>query len=86
MLHSGIPMNQLLNEDKFHLSPKGTSMLAANLKRTLHSSLGIKTPERAPTQCNSVNNSPNRGRGYQKPKKRNWAYYVYGDNNWGRKH
>jgi hypothetical protein len=36
--------NQLLRDDKFHLSPKGTSILATNLKNALHYVLNIKPP------------------------------------------
>lgn len=38
--------NQILKPDRYHLSDQGTSMLAANLKNTLHSSLGIIQPQR----------------------------------------
>lgn len=87
MLHIGIPLNQSLNDDKFHLSPKGTGMDAGNLKRTLHSCLAIKTHKRAPTRVNSFNNSPSHSRGYKNPKGENWdILFVYGDSYWGRKH
>ena len=43
MCHSNIPQNQLLKDDKFHLSDKGISMLAAIMKRMLHSSSAIST-------------------------------------------
>lgn len=61
MCHSNIPQSQLLKEDKFHLSDKGTSMLAANMKRILHSSLGIRgTPQ---SQRNENNGRNQRGTG-----------------------
>ena len=44
MKHGNIPTNQLLRDDKFHLSPKGTSILATNLKNALHYVLNIKPP------------------------------------------
>ena len=44
MKHGNIPTNQLLRDDKFHLSPKGTSIIAANLKNALHYVLNIKPP------------------------------------------
>ena len=42
--------NHILKPDRYHLSDQGTSMLAANLKNKLHSSLGIKLPQRNPTR------------------------------------
>ena len=55
----------VLKPDKYHLSDQGTSMLASNLKNSLHSSLGIKQ-----AHPNSTN-----------PKKQwrgtNQAYYMY---------
>ena len=61
MWHSNIPQNQLLKDDKFHLSDKGTSMLAANMKRMLHSSLGIRGPPQS--QRNEYNGRNQRGTG-----------------------
>jgi len=61
MWHSNISQNQLLKDDKFHLSDKGTSMLAANMKRMLHSSLGIRGPPQS--QRNEYNGRNQRGTG-----------------------
>ena len=44
MMSYGNPINELLNEDKYHLSPKGVSILASNLKRAIHTVLDIPMP------------------------------------------
>ena len=43
MLHDGSPDLNLLNEDGVHLNEKGVSLLASNMKRMIHNSLGIET-------------------------------------------
>ena len=43
MLHDGNPLPDLLTEDGVHLSEKGVSQLAANMKRAIHNTLGIET-------------------------------------------
>ena len=42
--------NHIVKPDRYHLSDKVTSMLAANLNNILHSLLGIKPPQRNPTR------------------------------------
>lgn len=41
MLSEGNAMQSLLAEDKFHLSEKGISVLANNIKRAIHNALNI---------------------------------------------
>jgi len=41
MLFNGNPINDLLSDDKYHLSTKGVSFLASNLKRAIHNALKI---------------------------------------------
>jgi lysophospholipase L1-like esterase len=43
MLHDGNPLRDLLSDDGVHLSEKGVSQLAANMKRAIHNTLGIET-------------------------------------------
>ena len=62
MLSYGNPVDNLLTEDKFHLSERGVSMLASNLKREIHSVLKIPMP--APHRRRSRSRGPKgRGRG-----------------------
>ena len=42
MVHDGSPDLNLLNEDGVHLNEKGVSLLASNMKRIIHNSLGLK--------------------------------------------
>lgn len=42
MWYGNVPSENLLNDVKFHLSPKGTSVLAGNIKHGLHSALRIR--------------------------------------------
>ena len=72
MWHSNIPRNQLLKEDKFHLSVKGTSILAANMKHMLHSSLGIKVQNQPQQQI--INGQDVRRGGYQNYNRRPMNY------------
>jgi hypothetical protein len=51
----------LLKDDKFHFSDKGTSMLAANMKRMLHSSLGIRGPPQSQRNENTSRNQRGTG-------------------------
>ena len=44
MLQNGNPNPDLLSEDRYHLSQKGISFLASNLKKTIHDALGIPLP------------------------------------------
>ena len=44
MMWHGSPIDELLNEDKYHLSTKGVSILASNLKKAIHSVLDIPMP------------------------------------------
>ncbi|CAG2218274.1 unnamed protein product [Mytilus edulis] len=44
MLLQGNPINELLADDKFHLSTKGVSILASNIKKAIHWALDIPMP------------------------------------------
>ena len=69
MQHGSVPLSDLLNrKDNFHLSQKGVSMLASNMKNALHTVLGIKnqhryrysdSPKRFSSSPNRYSGSPN---------------------------
>ena len=71
MQHGSVSLSDLLNrKDNFHLSQKGVSMLASNMKNALHTVLGIKnqhryrysdSPKRFSSSPNRCSGSPNRG-------------------------
>jgi len=42
MWHNNTPTRQLLKQDKFHLTAKGASILASNMKSVLHKTLNIQ--------------------------------------------
>ena len=42
MWHGPTPVNDLLKTDKFHLSDRGVSLLASNIKNAMHRVLDIK--------------------------------------------
>ncbi|CAC5404238.1 unnamed protein product [Mytilus coruscus] len=44
MCHVGMPVSEFLADDGFHLNEKGTSQLAANIKRMIHAALNIPFP------------------------------------------
>lgn len=46
MCNSGMPVAEFLAEDGFHLSERGTSQLAGNIKRAIHTALQIPFPYR----------------------------------------
>jgi hypothetical protein len=67
--HGSVPLSEWLNrKDNFHLSQKGVSMLASNMKNALHTVLGIKdqrryrysgSPKRFSSSPNRYSGSPN---------------------------
>ncbi|CAC5374404.1 unnamed protein product [Mytilus coruscus] len=59
MAFGGDPTPEMLAEDKFHLSTKGIDQLASNIKRTIHSTLGVPLS----TRQNLSRSHINRGRG-----------------------
>ena len=66
MLVNGNPNDNLLCEDRYHLSEKGISLLASNIKRAIHVALDIPLP---PTRSRSrsrqrQHKGRGRGRGY----------------------
>lgn len=67
MLYQGNPIDDLLEEDKYHLSQKGVSYLANNIKRAIHETLNIPIPSRprgrSPGRGQSLNRGRGRGRG-----------------------
>lgn len=65
MLKNGNPNADYLSEDKYYISAKGISMLAANLKKSIHTVLNI--PDQDSGRFRSRFRSSNRrgrGRGY----------------------
>ncbi|CAG2192164.1 unnamed protein product [Mytilus edulis] len=46
MCHEGMSMAEFLADDGYHLNEKGTSQLAANMKRMIHATLNIPFPYR----------------------------------------
>lgn len=62
MLVNGSPSDDLLEDDKYHLSPKGLSYLAFNLKTAMYSALNMTMP--TPQRGRSRSRGPGaRGRG-----------------------
>ena len=47
MCNDGLPNPENLQEDGFHLSEKCVAQLAANIKRCIHSVLGVPAPTRS---------------------------------------
>ncbi|CAG2257866.1 unnamed protein product [Mytilus edulis] len=76
MWHGQVSIQQLLNEDKFHLSERGTSMLASNIKNALHTVLGIKVQQRN----NRYSRSTDRARQQYRPQHRQ-SFNNYHDHN-----
>lgn len=67
MLHDGSPDLNLLNEDGVHLNEKGVSLLASNMKRMIHNSLGIETINTRRTRSKSrAKFGSGRNRGYSR--------------------
>lgn len=65
MLKDGNPTPDYLSDDKYHLSKKGTSILAANIKKAIHTSLNIPMINRGRSRSRSrINSTRGRGRGY----------------------
>jgi lysophospholipase L1-like esterase len=58
MLHDGNPQYGLLADDGFHLSDKGVSLLAANIKRAIHKILGIQTVRRSRSRSRTSRETP----------------------------
>lgn len=63
MCQEGLPNLELLCDDGYHLSEKGCSQLAANMKRAIHSTLQIPIPQRDRSRSRSRYNMYSRGRG-----------------------
>ena len=59
--HGPVPTSELLKHDKFHLTDRGTSMLAANLKNAIHTVLGIERQRRPRYRPNEHSQQRNRG-------------------------
>ena len=60
MCSGGNPIPDLLSNDHYHLSAKGVAQLASNIKRAIHSILGVPLPVRQPHHSRSRSR---RGRG-----------------------
>ena len=60
MCSGGNPIPDLLSNDHYHLSAKGVAQLASNIKRAIHSILGVPLPVRQPHRSRSISR---RGRG-----------------------
>lgn len=59
MWHGYLPTIELLNpSDKFHLSPKGTSLLASNMKKAMHTVLKIGNTETHKGRSNKYRSRP----------------------------
>lgn len=58
MLNQGLPVDELLQTDQYHLSQKGVSFLASNLRKAIHSSLNIPMITRSRSRSRA-----DRGRG-----------------------
>ena len=63
MLQNGNPNPDLLNDDKYHLSPKGISHLASNLKKSIHDALEIPVQPPRERSRSRVRRGRGRGRG-----------------------
>jgi len=61
MAVGGEPISDFLQEDGYHLSVKGIAQLAGNMKKVIHSALGIPLPVRKTDRSRSRHR---RGRGY----------------------
>jgi hypothetical protein len=53
MCSGGNPIPDLLSNDHYHLSAKGVAQLASNIKRAIHSILGVPLPVRQPHHSRS---------------------------------
>jgi hypothetical protein len=60
MWHGPTPVNDLLKTDKFHLSDRGVSLLASNIKNAMHKVLDIKSKSKSFSKFRNSN-------GYYKP-------------------
>lgn len=63
MLLGGNPNKELLGDDKIHLSSKGVSYLAGNLKKSIHGALQIPLPTSHRPDRSRSRNRRGRGRG-----------------------
>jgi hypothetical protein len=69
MLTDGNPTPEFLAEDQYHLSVKGTSLLAANIRKSIHTFLNIHVQDRGRSRSRFRNNNRRgRGRGYMNMK------------------
>ena len=62
MCHDGLPISDCLSDDGYHLSDKGVTQLAGNIRRAIHSVLGIPLPNRR-DRSRSRGRGRGRGRG-----------------------
>ena len=72
MWHGSIPISHLLKSDKFHLTERGISLLASNIKNALHTVLSIKSQQKTKYWKNNYGY-------YYKPK----GQYTNGQFRWG---
>lgn len=63
MLVNGNPNHSLLREDKYHLNEKGISQLASNIKRAVHTALGVPLPPPRQRSRSRQRRGQGRGRG-----------------------
>ncbi|CAG2210987.1 unnamed protein product [Mytilus edulis] len=69
MLLQGNPINDLLTDDKFHLSTKGVSILASNIKKSIHWALDIPMPTQQRGRSQSMG-----PRGYDRGTRRHFQW------------